>query len=726
MMKTRSLLLLPLVVLGMALVGTAATTSALAAGDCSNAATREQQNATTLPDCRAYEMVTPPDLAGPARPPFVTGPMRHPWNFVSADGSSVLWSMFQKAPPGIDATGYDNSFTSRRGASGWTSTFVSPPGSKVLGGAGQLIWASSDLQRFMFTVFEAILDPTDHDPIDPTGPFNNIQYNDIYRRDADGTFARMTQGSLALPVGSESIAPADASSDGLDLVFSSTRQLEPDAAASSDSVYERSGNRTVVINKDEQGNLAPGSNGLAVSDDGNRVVFHQFGGSTLYLRDVAAEKTTVVAADLSGTVNFTALSNDGQRVVFVTTLRLSADDVDNSQDVYVYDVSAASYRRISAPTGSPNAVGPGNVDACSAPVGSCDASAVVVSRDGEQVYFTSAEQLDGNAGVAGARNLYLSDRAGVHFVATVDPSDPLGNRVRFTPDESKLIFESRAAVTAYDNAGHVEVYVYDPAGRVVCGSCRPSGAPPTGEASLGNHAVNADVHGRIFFQSSDAILPQDTNGRNDVYEYNVNTGSTALISSGVSGNDSNYIGNGVDGNDVYFYTTDALASNDHVGGIYKVYDARVDGVDLGSAPVSPKCTGEGCRGPQAPDPEPVGSATTQVGGKGSRPPVTAPASKLSVSGAKSVTGTTAHLSAKVSGAGRLRVSGSGVVAVSVRTSRAAGYGLTVKLTKFAVARLKRTHRLVVSTTVRFTPRAGATRSERVRLTFKVASKKKGH
>lgn len=140
MTKTRSLLLLALVVLGIQTAAGTAATPVLAAGDCSNTTIRQQQNATTLPDCRAYELVTPPDLTGSTRTPLIVGPMRHPWSLVSADGSAVLWAMYQKAPPGIDLTGNDNLFTARRGTSGWTSTFVSPPGSKLASGGGQVLW----------------------------------------------------------------------------------------------------------------------------------------------------------------------------------------------------------------------------------------------------------------------------------------------------------------------------------------------------------------------------------------------------------------------------------------------------------------------------------------------------------------------------------------------------------------------------------------------------------
>lgn len=694
------------------------------------------------PDGRRYELVTPPDLAGPAIPPVFAFPgVGQPWNLVSADGSAVLWSVLTP-PPGIDATGYLNTFISRRDASGWTSSFVSPPGSKILGGSPFLFWATADLQRLLWAVSDATIDPTDHDSVDPTGPYGDVQYVDFYRRDADGTFTRVTQGSIAPPVPGEQPTLIGISTDGLKVVFDNDRQLEPDAAGR--TVYERVGNRTVVVNKDENGNPVPLAGGHAVSDDGNLVAFGGNANEMLYLRDVAAGQTTLVASTPGNPIGFEALSSSGKRMVFTTTAQLTPDDVDNSRDLYEYDMTAASLKRISAPTGAPSVQGPGNTDACAAPVSSCDVVIVTVSRDGSKVYFISPEQLDGTRGTDGGSNLYLNENGDVRFVATLDPSDPVTGgspaerHVRFTPDGAKLMLESRAALTGYDNAGHTEVYVHAPAAdSLICASCRPSGAPPTGDASLregpgaqsptefpaaAQSPANADEHGdRIFFQSSDALVPQDTNGRFDVYEYNVSNASTALISSGVSPNDSAYLGNGIDGKDVFFVTTDVLAPQDHSGSIFKVYDARMGG-GIAFSPELPRCTGEGCRGSRAPDPDVVSPGTTQA--TGTRRPLAGPAaSKLTVSGTRSVTGTSIRLTATVSGAGRLQVTGSGVVAASVKTSRVASYHVTVKLSKASVAKLKLKHRLAVSATVRFTPSAGTARSLRVRLTFKIASKK---
>ena len=51
-------------------------------------------------------------------------------------------------------------------------------------------------------------------------------------------------------------------------------------------------------------------------------------------------------------------------------------------------------------------------------------------------------------------------------------------RMQVSPDDSHMAFVTDSPVTQYDNAGHLEMYIYDPATRrLVCASCIPSGAP---------------------------------------------------------------------------------------------------------------------------------------------------------------------------------------------------------------------------------------------------------
>jgi hypothetical protein len=153
-----------------------------------------------------------------------------------------------------------------------------------------------------------------------------------------------------------------------------------------------------------------------------------------------------------------------------------------------------------------------------------------------------------------------------------------------------------------------------------------------------------------------------------------------------------------------------------------MYDARIGG-GFRFSPPAPPCLGASCHPDQAePEPAPLGSVRDIPRQPRSQPaPV---ASRLSVSGSRSVKGTSLRLTARVSGAGRLTVTGRGLVASPRRTSRAASYQLTVRLSKSSVAKLRRKHRLAVTATVRFVPKEGAARSVRVRLTFTVPSKSK--
>ena len=52
--------------------------------------------------------------------------------------------------------------------------------------------------------------------------------------------------------------------------------------------------------------------------------------------------------------------------------------------------------------------------------------------------------------------------------------------MQVSPDDSHMAFVTASPVTHYDNAGHLEMYTYEPStGKLVCASCLPSGAPPT-------------------------------------------------------------------------------------------------------------------------------------------------------------------------------------------------------------------------------------------------------
>jgi len=609
---------------------------------CSNSEYRTGPSA-NLGECRAYELVSLPELNGSSAG-MVNPSGGGVWGPVAADGNAVIWST-DAVLPGIDSSGANDYFVSRRDPGGWASKFVGPPGSKTV--HGSFPWfASPDLKRIVWLVFNASIDPSDPDPVDSATSAQ--EYKDLYREEPNGSFTRLTQGPDEQAThGNLNFSFGGASTDALRVGFSVGWQLNSEAPPG--SITLRSGQTNLLVSRDPAG--VPFSEGLntflGVSADGSVVAFSN--DTTLYLSKYPFTESTEVADNESGGAGFEGLSANGSKLLFVTSRPLMGDDNDSSVDLYEYDAVTETLTRISAPSGSPAGPGPGNSDECvpSLPgLGLCDAAPVAMSPDGSRVYFVSPEQLDGTSGTRGAPNLYFHEEGETRFVTTLDQADPdfgivgggqgatrTARHIRLTPDGSKLLFESQSRLTAYDNARHIEVYLYDPAtSQLTCTSCRPNGAAPSGDASLREpppgfrvdarfandplYLANSDEQGnRIFFQSTDGVVGQDTNGKNDVYEFNIATGVTSLVSTGQGTSNSFYIGNGIDGRDVFIMSAQSLAPQDRSTGTYKVYDARIGGGFAQAAPPV-QCEGEGCRDLSSTGPRDASPATSNFSGPG--------------------------------------------------------------------------------------------------------------
>jgi DNA-binding beta-propeller fold protein YncE len=308
------------------------------------------------------------------------------------------------------------------------------------------------------------------------------------------------------------------------------------------------------------------------------------------------------------------------------------------------------------------------------------------SADASSVYLVSSEDLDGGGPAqAGQPNLYLFQRgAGISFVATLAKADteagaseasaspverlPFLRTSRVSPDGQSAAFTSASTTLAQSVAGYdntdvssgrpdQEVYLYDAtanegAGKLICATCNPSGARPAGRqvgqgpegpllaasripgwitAMHPGNALSANGR-RLFFESFEALIPRDTNGRADVYEWERATskeqclgeiggdlyepsseGCLGLISSGQGAGDSQLIDASADGRDVFIRTDSSLLPADN--GAYDAYDARA----LGGFP-EPKgppaaCEGEACQSPPAApeDPTPASSSFQGAG-----------------------------------------------------------------------------------------------------------------
>ena len=224
-------------------------------------------------------------------------------------------------------------------------------------------------------------------------------------------------------------------------------------------------------------------------------------------------------------------------------------------------------------------------------------------------------------------------------------------------------FESRAQLTGFNNTdiksgeADLEVFTYDAVSEELhCVSCNASGVQPSGrelpegfkypqqirkpsevfaaawipglEHQLSPANVLSKDGKRLFFLSYTPLVGRDTNGAQDVYEWEVpgagrckksspdyhelNGGCVSLISSGDSPFESEFWDASPDGRDVFFTTESSLLPQDP--GLIDVYDAREGG---GFAPPtqSAECEGEACQSPPGPpnDPAPASSALQGVG-----------------------------------------------------------------------------------------------------------------
>lgn len=171
---------------------------------------------------------------------------------------------------------------------------------------------------------------------------------------------------------------------------------------------------------------------------------------------------------------------------------------------------------------------------------------------------------------------------------------------RVSSDGRFLAFDSHRSLTGYDNTvtstgePSVEIFRYDAASKELeCASCAPAGDPPTaaktfeqpsilsllltGERwNLGGQVLSSQLadDGQVFFSTTDPLLPADTNGESDVYEYD--DGALHLISAGTGGDISLFRNASPDGSNVFFTTADALLGRD-TDGATSIYDARVGG-----------------------------------------------------------------------------------------------------------------------------------------------------
>jgi hypothetical protein len=577
---------------------------------------------TILADDRAYERVSPTDknggdVGGSAVSDLLPA-AQSAWAHGSVGGSAISYFSFTSFGDAQSA-GLLTQYLSTRGPTGWTTRSISPsiakhtelslrPGYHFFTPeltAGVLSWGGSVLV-----------------PGAPEGEFENLYTRQM---NAAAPYELVTNVAPPNRTSGYSALLAGASADLRHVVFSANDALVAGAQANVSNVYEWvAGSLRLVSILPGPGSVAAESAGAgngeaeeniqenAVSADGSRI-FWTDNNKQLYVRE---DGTTTVKLNESqrtpslgdGSAQFRGATPGGSRVFFIDTTQLTNAPDDNG-GLYEYDLSSGKLRDLSTDSsGSPEVEG-----------------VVGASEDGVSVYFVSRASLAGGA-TAGDYNLYLSREGVLRFIAALSSQDsndwsayPEIRPALVTPDGEHLAFLSQASLTGYDNtdvntgSADNEVFLYDAGSEhLSCASCNPSGAQPVGPASVPQgqntghipHFISDDGR-RVFFDSKDVLLPADTNGQQNVYEYE--EGAVHLISSGAGEEISTFADASANGDDVFFTTREQLVPED-TDNSSDMYDARVGGgfpVPVSSQP----CAGESCRGPLSAPPAPLGIGT---------------------------------------------------------------------------------------------------------------------
>jgi hypothetical protein len=531
----------------LALGAGAATASA---GSCPNAQFRTGYSA-HLPDCRAYELVTPPGSPAPIAPlylqtliPGFSLPEGNLQAHAAVDGGRMAYGSEESnsQSPGLI-------YLATRGPEGWSSENVIPPQSVENGIClfGVVIgdW-SLDLSKGVLTDGIEFSTPTEcgHDepelvPGEPQG-LQNLFVRDI----GSGSYQLVdVTPSSVVPA----VAHLDAGSADLShVVFDENAKLTTNAP-SGDALYEWSAGKVylvtilpggtvtqgqlagAVVNEQSEHPRQTGSFSHAVSANGLRIFFEANG--NLYLREngaqepakecIEATKACTVQVDAqqggsgTGGGTFRWATADGSKVFFTDERRLTGNSTAKAgePDLYEYDVNSEAGGPGTLTDLTASAGEPANVQGVSG-----------VSEDGSYVYFVADGVLQGAGensrhatAQAGKPNLYLLHAGATRFIATLDPASSdvcdwtaVCLTARTSSNGEFIAFDSTQSLTGYDNspaqptdceytlgtpyrpgAPCIEIFRYAAtAGELACASCDPSGAPPTASATIRTPALN--------------------------------------------------------------------------------------------------------------------------------------------------------------------------------------------------------------------------------------------
>lgn len=514
---------------------------------CPNDALRAGLGNAPLPDCRAYELVSP--AAKDGEPVAVT-------NVSSEDGHTrvIGWSIAAFA--GSTQATLLNFYAFSRESSGWATTPLNTPAGYLDPNASVLLVANPDLSRGLFE-YRPLGAADERDTrfyvqdLLPAGPAIEIgprvsrtvlESNPaglILHSSAPSASADLSRvlfmlagpngitGVRELWLGDETVAAGGVGLSSL-YEYTGTGNTEPRLVGVESGGRQLSQCGTSLGHPEggEFRNLAGDELYNAISADGSVVFFTAAaacGAGTgppaneLFARLAGSQTVSISepseANCFASTCNtaapqdavFQGASEDGSKVFFLTSQPLVRGDHDETTDLYEYDFNAPEGERIVQ-------VSAGGLGDATSGEGAQVQGVARVSEDGSHVYFvakgmlTTATNPVGKAPVAGEDNLYMYERDARYplghlaFVGTLSPADGArrfwsredSRPVDATPEGRFLVFTSSADLTPDDTSGLPQVFEYDAQAETLVRVSRAQGA--SGEDATGGEFSAAIVY----------------------------------------------------------------------------------------------------------------------------------------------------------------------------------------------------------------------------------------
>jgi len=526
---------------------------------------------------RTWELVTP------AQPTSGRTFAIHPFG---EDSDRFAYSSFGPFP-GSEAGPFGDWVIAERGPIGWLSTPISFPYS---------VYEMEELGLDLMPIFPAAFSGDLHTvlwlasiPLTPDGPPERELA--LYRKAPGEEFefvAWVGSGVTFLYGGF-----ADIASDGGRVVFTTKRHLLPADAGRTEgaSIYAWENGGLELVDVDNGGallstcgTLLSTANGMSVSAD---LAFFTVpaacaGVAKIYVRDLETGTTTQISAsqctrldcNAPADATFAGALRDGSIAFLTTKQQLTNDDHDAGNDLYRYETATGELTLLSG----------GSVEAS----GEVGAGLVFPSDDGGRVYFRATGEVVPDEATSGEK-LFLADSNGLRLVA--EATFPPRAEVQLSADGTRAVFVTKSKVLPSDTDSESDVYLFD-AGqetltRISTGSSGGNGPYSAAVDSpvkrpefetMGDerpyYAIDESGE-RVFLWTAEQLIPEDTNGKIDVYEWW--NGELGLISSGDGDLDTGFVGASRDGRSVLIVTNSTLIPADVDGGNRDFYIARLEG-----------------------------------------------------------------------------------------------------------------------------------------------------